>query len=264
MLIKQEVENKLPIKDLSNIYVVADFDRTISSNSSCTSWAVLANSDLVPDSYIQERTELYNRYRPIELDDSMDFDIRSQLVKEWFQKHIELFFKYEFSENIFIKAARDLRIMSFREGAKQFINFLHDNNIPLIIISAGIGNFIEYFFEYNDCFYDNVHVISNKVMFKNGIAYKTDKNIIHPLNKNEVSLPEDIKSKLNNRTNVILLGDQITDLKMVDKSKHNDVLTVCFQTDDNMDKIDDYSASFDILVEKNEDYTNLSKLLFKD
>ena len=196
MIINEKVKSMLPLKDLDNIYVVADFDRTITNGNSKTSWSILANSDLVPKSYIEERQALYDYYRPIEISDTIDINEKMQKMKEWYQKHIALFVKYKIREEIFEKAATDLRIMEFRHGAKEFIEFLHKNNIPLIIISAGVGNFIETFFKYNNCYYDNVYMSSNKIIFKNRIAVGVEENIIHGLNKNEISLPESVSKKI--------------------------------------------------------------------
>ena len=262
MFIKNEIKPLLPFKYLSNIYVVADFDRTITNGSSKTSWSILSDSPYVPKTYVEERQTLYNHYRPIELDESMDFNLRASLIKEWFQKHIELFVKYKMSEDIFKNAATDLRIMEFRPGAKEFITFLHENNIPLIIISAGIGNFIETFLSLNDCYFDNVYVSSNKIIFKDGIAVGVGENIIHSLNKNEVSLPKDISKRLEGRKEVILLGDQISDLKMCDKSKHDMVYTTCFLTDEGKDNLEKIKANFDIVCEFNDDYYNLKNEIF--
>ena len=148
MIIKDEIRKFLPINDLSNLFVVADFDRTITNGNSKTSWSILSESSLVPKEYKNERQEFYNYYRPIEVDESLDYEYKASQMKEWYQKHIGLFVKYKITEEIFKNAATDLRIMEFRPGAKEFIKLLHDNNIPLIIISAGIGNFIETYFEW--------------------------------------------------------------------------------------------------------------------
>ena len=138
------------------------------------------------------------------------------------------------------------------------------NNIPLIIISAGIGNFIETFLTLNGCYYDNIYVSSNKIIFKDGIAVGVDTNIIHSLNKNEVSLPDNIKEKLSNRKNVLLLGDQISDLRMVDKSKHDHVYTNCFLCDENKSELEVIRKQFDIVCEIGDNYFDLKKVLFSE
>lgn len=260
MIIKEKIKNSLPIKYLDDIYVVADFDRTITNGNSKTSWSILANSDLVPKIYKQERQALYDYYRPIEISDTIDINTKMKKMKEWYEKHINLFIKYQISEEIFEKAANDLRIMEFRHGAKKFIEFLYRNDIPLIIISAGVGNFIETFFRYNNCYYDNVYISSNKIIFKDNIAFGVEENIIHSLNKNEVSLPEDISKKINDRNSVILLGDQVSDLNMIDDSRHKSVIKIGFQT--NNCKLENLTSCFDIVCEKEDDYNKLKDILF--
>lgn len=261
MIINPKVKNILPINNLDNLYVVADFDRTITNGNSKTSWSILAHSDLVPKSYISDRQALYDYYRPIEVSDNIDYSYKLQMMKEWFQKHIELFVKYQISKDVFEKAATNLRVMEFRPHAKEFIEFLHKNNIPLIIISAGIGNFIDSFLEHNDCCFDNIYVSSNKIIFENGIAVGVEKNIIHSFNKNEVSLPTDIIEKIKNRDNVLLLGDQVSDLNMVNRSDHNSVISLGFMTSDS--SLDIMSSNFDIVCENTDSYDDVKKLLFR-
>ena len=51
MSLVNEIEPLLPIKDLANIYVVADFDRTSTNGSSKTSWSILSDSPYVHKTY---------------------------------------------------------------------------------------------------------------------------------------------------------------------------------------------------------------------
>ncbi len=260
MVISEKVKKCLPIK-WNDYYVVADFDRTITKGSSKTSWSILASSDMVPAKYKEERDAYYKIYRPIEIDEAMEPIKRNALVKEWFIKHIELFVKYQIKEELFENAAKNLRIMEFRDYGKNFIDFLHEKDIPLVIISAGIGNFIEYFFKNNACDYDNIYISSNKIIFKDGVASGVDTNIIHSLNKNEVSLPDEVKDKLRTRKNVLLLGDQKSDLNMVDETLHDTVIKVCFLNEETSSLKEEYSKYFDIIIEENEDYKALMDIL---
>lgn len=262
MIIKEEVKKILPFKNLENIFVVADFDRTITDGSSKTSWAILASSKLVSPSYEQERNELYKKYQPIEVDNSLPLDYRMKMVEEWFKKHFELIINYKIKEEIFYKAAASPEIMKFRTGAKEFIEYLYQNNIPLVIISAGIGNFIEEFLKLNNCYYDNIYICSNKIIFEDGVATRLSQNIIHSLNKNEVTLPLFVKEKLKNRKNVILLGDQVSDINMVDESKHNLVLKVGFLSCNDDKQLEALESNFDIVCKEDDDYNKLKDLLF--
>ena len=83
--------------------------------------------------------------------------------------------------------------MAFREGAKEFLKSMNDRNIPIIVISAGVGNIIQQFLINNDCNFPNIYICSNFLEYENGIIQGVrDNNLIHPLNKNEISLPANI------------------------------------------------------------------------
>ena len=125
-MIKINEKAKKIIKNLNNnFYIVSDFDRTITVGSSYTSWSILANTNLVCQEYIDERNKLYKYYRPIEISHDIPFEEKNKLVYEWFQKHLNLFIKYKLKEDVFKTAITDKNIMSFREGAKDYLKFLH-------------------------------------------------------------------------------------------------------------------------------------------
>jgi 2-hydroxy-3-keto-5-methylthiopentenyl-1-phosphate phosphatase len=60
-------------------------------------------------------------------------------------KNIETLIKFGITEEIINCAANNESIMAFRDGAIEFLKTMHDKNIPIIVISAGVGNIIEQF-----------------------------------------------------------------------------------------------------------------------
>ena len=224
---KRELAAKLPV-DPADTYILTDFDRTLTLGSSMTSWSVLSKSTDVPKEYIEERNTLYEIYRPIEIDETIDVEERSAKMRDWWHRHIELFQKYHLQESVIEDAAKNIRIMAFRDGAKEFLEYTHQHNIPVIIISAGIGNFIQIFLEQSGLMYPNIHIVSNFILFTDGIATGVADNIIHSLNKNEVSLPQTIASQIENRHTEIVMGDLLADLKMADESNGKKKIKVGF------------------------------------
>ena len=258
IFIKDNTLNRIKDWTDDSIYVLTDFDRTITVGSSSSSWSILSKSNIVSKEYNDERQSLYDYYRPYEIDKSLDYDTKNRLMTEWWNKHIGLFVKYKLSEEIINDAARNLRVMSFREGAKEFLKSMNDRNIPVIIISAGIGNFIEQFLIKNDCNYDNIFIVSNFIKFKDGIAIGVSDNIIHSLNKNEVSLPSQIKELIKNRDNIILLGDSIEDIKMAKEESRDNALKIGFLEEKVEENKPYFEKQFDIVCTNNTDYNQLS------
>ena len=258
--IHQNKKNKLPMNK-EKMYIVADWDRTLTRGNSMTSWSILANKNMLPKEYIAQRQKYYEIYRPIEIDNSIDEKEKQQKMKEWYEKHINLFIKYKLKEELIAEASKDINIMQLRQGAKEFLKFLNDANIPLIIISAGIGNFIKCFLENNKCYYDNIYVSSNMLKFENGLAVGVEENIIHSLNKNEVSLPKKIKEKLKDRNQILLLGDQISDIKMIEDKKRENTIRTLFLNSETEKEFEEYKKYFDIILSDDESYMELKNVI---
>lgn len=243
----------------STIYILTDFDRTITRGDSNSSWGILSKTDLMSDGYVKERIQLYNYYRPIEIDETLDYETKNKLMIEWWNKHIGLFVKYKLSEDVVNNAARSVDVMSFRDGAKEFLENMKERNIPVIIISAGIGNFIEQFLIKNECYFENVYIVSNFIKFENKIAVGISDMIIHSLNKNEVALTGEIKELIKDRNNIILLGDSLSDVKMVSEDKKDDALKISFLDEKIEDNLPYFKEQFDIVCTNNTSYNELVK-----
>ena len=61
--------------DLSNIYIVTDFDGTLTISSSDSSWASIFKNPNVSKEFVQECIKIFNKYHPLEIDESMGSDI---------------------------------------------------------------------------------------------------------------------------------------------------------------------------------------------
>ncbi|MCI8330992.1 MAG: HAD-IB family phosphatase [Bacilli bacterium] len=259
--IKENTDERTKDWKDEEIYILADFDKTITLGSSSTSWSILSKSDMVPKNYVEERNVYYDHYRPIEIDETLDYDTKNRLMKEWWEKHINLFVKYKISEEIINKAAKDLRVMSFREGAKEFLTNMKQREIPVIIISAGIGNFIKQFLIDNEVNYDNIYIVSNFIKFENGYAIGVEDNITHSLNKNEVSMPEQVKIALKERKHIILLGDGISDIRMASEEKREEALKIGFLEEKQEENLAAYRNAFDLVGTDNTGFSEIKEQL---
>ena len=232
--------------DNNNYFVVADFDRTITAGDSESTWGSISKAGVLPEEYAKKRQELHNKYRPIEIDTTIEDNIKSKYMNEWFKTHINLFYEYGITEQA-INTVVEKNLLKFREGAKEYIEYLHKNNIPLIIVSAGIGNIIKGFLEKNNCYFSNIVIISNFIEFENG-KMKTIKNeTIHSLNKNIVKLPKNIQNKLGTRKYTILYGDGLADIKMVPKENLNNTISVGFLEAKILESLEAFNNVFDIV-----------------
>jgi 5'-nucleotidase len=167
---------------------------------------------------------------------------------EWWIAHENLLVESGMNENI-IEDIYETSPNTFREGTKEFFKILSEKNVPILIFSAGVGNMIEYFMKKKNILGENVHILSNFFEFdENGKAKGYSGKIIHVMNKSESDLDEKYKQLVSKRKNVILLGDSIDDLGMVNKMETENIIKIGFLNEDVENKLDLYKKNFDVVI----------------
>jgi len=254
MIIKKQndIFNEL---DLNNIYIVTDFDGTLTMGASDSSWASIFKNPNVPNDFVQECIRIFNKYHPLEIDENIPFEKKLEIMNEWYKVNLDTLIKFEIDEETINCAAYNDKQIYFRSGAKQFLELLNKHEIPVIIISAGVGNVIEQFLIKNQCKFPNIFICSNFLEYLEGkIVGVRNSNLIHSLNKNEVSLPEQIKEKIKSRF-PILLGDNIMDINMVDTDKN--AVKIGFLDENVKEKMNAFLEKFDLICTENTSFDEL-------
>ena len=120
--LNEETKQRIKDLDINNMYVVADFDETITSGARSGSWDILETSELISPEYVKEADALYNHYYPLEFDPSIDSDTKEKLMCEWWNKSISLFNKYKITEEVLNKIITSSHSMKFRRGVNSSSN----------------------------------------------------------------------------------------------------------------------------------------------
>lgn len=260
--INQEKYDKIKFKK-ENMYVVIDFDMTITSKDSCDSWDAAGKK--LSKQFYKKMDELYTKYRPIEINYEMDYEEKYKLIDRWYKQCMDLYYEDKLTKKALNEGIKNSNLI-FRSGAKEFLTTMYNYNVPVIILSAGIGNTIKIFLEQNDCLYTNIEIISNFLDFDDkGNVKKFNNSIINSLNKNlENKLSKEMEENIKNRKYCLLIGDALEDRKMVSQKQLKDTLTIGL-LNQNIDKnIDVYKNNFDlVLTEEDGDFKEIIKILNK-
>ncbi len=232
------------------MYILTDFDGTITKDNSDSSWTSIFKNPRVTKEFIDECIKIFSHYHKFEINESLSLEEKMPIMSEWYRKNIETLINFGITEEIINYAANNEHIMAFRKGAINFLKDMHKRNIPIIVISAGVGNIIEQFLIKNNCNYPNIFICSNFLEYKNGsVIGVRDNNLIHPLNKNEVYLPSSIKSKVIGRNNILLLGNSILDINMAGTNKN--VYKLGFLDEKIEERLDSFKENYDIVCTEN-------------
>ena len=232
-------------------FIICDFDRTITTQSSGTTWGIFTNNKLITPKLHEESSKLYKHYWPIEKDTSVDFDLKCRLMREWAITEAGLFGKYGINQRLFYEIIDKDETIVLRKDFIDFITLVNKLNIRFYIVSGGIFDVIKYVLEKHNILFDNMSIISNHLDFTNDYVSGIKGEVIHSCNKNIISLP------IASDEHGLLFGDLPGDRLIGEKY---DTIDIGFSN--NM-SIEEYSKLFDIVLSGNSSFTNVGKLLLK-
>lgn len=245
--------------NLNRLYIIADFDHTITTKDSQNCWGILSEIPNISKDYIKESKENNDYYFPIEQDDRVDYQTKNEIMRNWYENHVDLLVKYNLKETDLNNISMDKSIV-LRDGVIEFLKFSNKYNIPVIIISAGISNIIEGALKKQNCLFSNVYILSNIFKFKDGKLKSLRNKIIHSLNKDKLDVPPKIKDILKGKDEVILLGDNIGDTLMTIKENKKSLKIGFLNYDDN-DKLNNFKKYFDIVYNKDASFLEVIDLV---
>lgn len=265
----KKLKSQIKRDGFSNLHILSDFDRTLTYGSihgtkTPSVVSMLREGNYLTKGYSKKAQALFDKYHPIEVDPKIPFPRRKKAMQEWWRTHNKLLIKSGLTKTDLKNVVKNGRI-KFRKGVPEFLDFLNKHNIPLIILSAsGCGDIIRLFFKEIKKDYPNISYVTNKFNWdKNGKAMKVKSPTIHCLNKDETILEKipEVYALIKNRRNVLLLGDGIGDLGMIEGFDYATLLKVGFLNFNYNEFREEYEKNFDIILEGDGDFERLNELI---
>ena len=230
---------------IEQLCVVSDWDRTLTKartedGQDATSYSVIAHGAYLGEAYRVEMDRLYARYRPIETSQEISHRKKQKAMRDWWMAALEMMQQYGLTDEI-IEDIAIRNFMRLRDGAIDFFNILADRDIPLFILSAGIGNVISKFLKVRSLHTSNVTITANKLIFNtHGAVAGFCEPVIHSFNKTRhASTP---------RGCVLLLGDTIEDAQMVNDADADCIIRVGFLNESVAENRAAYLRAYDIVI----------------
>jgi len=254
--------NKEKLKSFKNLeysdfFVITDFDHTITTPESETSVGLIPH--FIGGKLLEKRTKIFEHYRPLELDYTINYEDKKKLMREWAQKSFELLKEYITEDNV-KQAVKNANIF-FRDGVKEFLINMHNKNVPVIVMSSGVGNVVREFLEKENCLFSNMTIVSNFFDFKEEKTKIDLNNIMATSNKEYLRIPEKFRKEISMKSKSLLFGDLIEDIKMMDKEKLKHTLTFGFldiQIEENLKR---YQENFDVVLTEIGDFNDVKDIL---
>ncbi|CAM9484922.1 unnamed protein product [Ascophyllum nodosum] len=232
------------------------FDRTltkfwVNGEMGYSCHMVIANFGLLSEDYHDKTTELRNRYYPMEVDPDLPHEEKLEAMKQWVLEAHEAMVETGMTKSTIVEAVSKANL-ELRPGHDKLFRLLETEKVPFLVFSAGLADVLEEIFRQraeapvpSTC-----HVISNRMEFDDegkmiGFKGKT----YHVFNK--LASPEEPyfrTEEMKGRTNVLLLGDSLGDLKMSKGIETKEVLTIGFLNDNVDEMLEEYMDAYDAVI----------------
>jgi cytosolic 5'-nucleotidase 3 len=251
----------------ANLHIVSDFDRTLTKafvdGKKFTSVIhELYDGNHLSKDYTEKAQALWEKYHPIEVSPIIPFEEKKKAMEEWWRLHYKLLI----DSGLNLKDIQELvdnGKLKFREGALEFFDLIKDRKVPLVIFSSnGIGETILLYLKKIKRNYENIHLITNLMEYdKKGYATAIKEPVIHVFNKGEVALKGlPIMKELRNRKNIILLGDTLKDLDMIQGFEYNEIIKIGFYNYEE-ESLEEFKKKYDVIILNDGSLNYLNKLL---
>ena len=162
MSFKEEIVKVLNNAGDKEIIVVCDFDGTITTLESDVTMNGMAKFFGYDSDFAKERTALYEEYgKYLNEEDAVT---RYKMLNKWWSGQMDLFKKYNVSPDSYTNAGGKLNFM-LRKDACDMLAFCDKNDIPVFIVSSGLGNMIIPLLAFSGNLSANMRVIANFVRY---------------------------------------------------------------------------------------------------
>jgi len=258
-------KQKIISEGFSNLHFVVDYDRTMTHSESLTTYRTIETSELLSEEFRNKINELFNYYYPLEIDYHLSREERLQHMLDWWDKSHQVLLDQKFTkQKIQDIVDNSIDNIYFKKGLKELFDFCETKDVPILVLSAGIGNVIRATFNTMKWNHNNTHVISNFMDFNtsSGVADSFVGDCIHVYNKNEAPILGSLYAdSIRHRRNVIVIGDSMGDSNMADGLDNECVLRIAFVSSKTKNHVDKFSEKFDVVIIEEESYDFVNELL---
>ncbi|MBU2638581.1 MAG: haloacid dehalogenase-like hydrolase [Nanoarchaeota archaeon] len=250
----EKLKSQMKEEGSEKLHVLADFDKTltkafVNGKRQETVIAQIRSGNYLTHDYPAKAHALFEKYHPIEIDPKISRQDKIKQMEEWWTSHANLLAESGLTRGIMKKVAKECPLY-FRDGALEMIDFLHKNNIPLVIMSAGPGDMIADYLQKEGKLYNNVHIIAYHYEFgKDGKVTGIKQPIIHSMNKHETVVKNfPVFENIKDRKNVILLGDNLEDVGMAEGFDYNALIKIGFLNENKDELLPYYKERYDAVL----------------
>eukprot|EP00756_Hemistasia_phaeocysticola_P051888 Hpha_TRINITY_DN27061_c0_g1::TRINITY_DN27061_c0_g1_i1::g.33230::m.33230/K01081/E3.1.3.5; 5'-nucleotidase len=237
--------------------IISDFDRTLtrcflpSGGHSLSAYGVFENCATFSQHYQKRVGELKDKYYKIEIDPHLTVEEKLPHMHDWYKAAHDLLLDEEVLETSAAHAAEKCDSVALREGAAELLEKCQAKKIPVLVMSAGMGNVIvellRKLLPFKMC--ESTGVIANWLKFnEQGRLCGYSEPLLHMYNKSLDNATDEVQEQIKACDCCLLLGDGIGDAEMGHGHDWDTVLRVGFLNEKVEERVEQYKAVFDAVL----------------
>ncbi|CAE7029489.1 NT5C3B [Symbiodinium natans] len=173
-------------------------------------------------------------------------------MNEWYGQVHELILKESVTRENIAGAVAGCQTIRPREGMFDFLRSCQEHvpAIPVIIMSAGLGDVIEEFLRQTLPFEraPTTHVVSNRMVFnEEGRLVDFSEPLLHMFNKTAAFLPEACRELAKGKRQCLLMGDGVGDCTMAN-GLEVEPFKIGFLNEKIEERMPEFQQKFDVVV----------------
>jgi len=240
------------------IFWVCDFDRTVTrcfldgGSRSLDCHDILASIPKITAECKQAMESMMDYYYPIEIHPTMSREEKIPHMVEWYTKVNALLASQNLTRDDVVSAVANCQNFAIRQGVDEAFQLAYQKGIPIIVVSAGLGNIIEEVIRQRIRMPDgstgkawpNVRVLSNTLQWnEQGNFAGFSEPLIHMYNKSLQDAPAELRQMVSGRHVGLLTGDGTGDLTMAHGHDATEVLKFGFLNEKVEERMPKYIGS---------------------
>jgi 2-hydroxy-3-keto-5-methylthiopentenyl-1-phosphate phosphatase len=117
------------------------------------------------------------------------------MTQEWFAEHAELFITYALTQEQIDQLVMDDRYFAPRDGVSEFLEYIAQNNISLVIVTSGISQMVMTWFQKRFNYVPDIVFGTDLLMTEGRVTDFDTDSIITPLDKSiEIDMEDEDES----------------------------------------------------------------------
>jgi 5'-nucleotidase len=230
----------------SHLSLISDFDQTLSKYQAYgqvehSTFNILEGSGLFTAKFKAEMKEMCEVYFPLEHDTTLPYEARVDYMETWWRRTFDKYLTLGLTKGMLPTMVHNAQLQ-LRHGISELMTLCKALEVPVTVVSAGLGDFIDMVLRLGVGF-DCARIVSNYMLFDEmGKLSGFAEPVIQSLRKS-IALQGQVLAH-----NAIVLGDRPRDVEVIKDVEVSETVCIGYYNGCGRVSREEFEENYDLLV----------------